>query len=341
MRRTAIAAALLACLVLPAAGSSAGTQHVKLFFLQGEQFSAVARAVPAATPAAALHALLAGPTVKERNAGYRTAIPAGARIARLSATANRATVSIVEPKPKGDFALSLLPAQAAQVTFTVRKLGLSAVTLFINGHSIATPSSTAPPEPPPPPPDLFPDTPAPADTLLVQTQLNALHYLPRDAVTGKWDYRSEEAVMAFQAWNGLGRDGDAGPITLGALAGSPVPTPTVLSQGRHIEVYRDRGVLLLVQDGQVLRAIHVSTGRSPGFETPSGTFTVFRKERFSWSAPYKVWLPYASYFHNGIAFHAYPEVPATPASHGCVRVSYPEAATVYAFAAYGLTVDVY
>ena len=100
--------------------------------------------------------------------------------------------------------------------------------------------------------------------------------LMQELLTEAGDYRSEEAVMAFQAWNGLGRDGDAGPITLGALAGSPVPTPTVLSQGRHIEVYRDRGVLLLVQDGQVLRAIHVSTGRSPGFETPSGTFTVFR-----------------------------------------------------------------
>jgi lipoprotein-anchoring transpeptidase ErfK/SrfK len=148
-------------------------------------------------------------------------------------------------------------------------------------------------------------------------------------------------VLAAQAWYGLGRDGIVGPVTLGALGQGAIPTPAVLSPGRHVEVYRSLGVALLVQDGITLRAVHVSSGRSPGFATPSGTFKVFRKERFSWSVPYKVWLPYASYFHNGVAFHAYPEVPPTPASHGCVRVSYPEATLVYAFAKLGTTVVVY
>jgi lipoprotein-anchoring transpeptidase ErfK/SrfK len=53
-----------------------------------------------------------------------------------------------------------------------------------------------------------------------------------------------------------------------------------------------------------------------------------------------VWLPYASYFNRGIAFHEYHDVPAVPASHGCVRLPAPEAPTVYAFATVGTRVTV-
>jgi lipoprotein-anchoring transpeptidase ErfK/SrfK len=345
MRRVALLTALLSPVLTAAAGArTSSTAHAKVFFLQGEQLSAVPRAVPAAAkPIGAIRALLAGPNVRERNAGYRTAIPAGTRLVRFAATSGHATVSLRTPSQQPNaFTASLLPARAAQVAFTLKALGFDEVALIVNGHSVATPHSTAPEIPPPDaPPDLQPDVPAPADTLLVQAQLNSMRFLPKDAVTGTWDYRTEQAVVATQAWNGLGRDGQVGPITLGSLAQALIPTPTVASPGRHVEVYRALGVTLLVQDGVTLRAVHVSSGRSPGFETPAGTFTVFRKERFSWSAPYKVWLPYASYFHNGVAFHAYPEVPSTPASHGCVRVSYPEATLVYAFAKLGTTVYVY
>ncbi len=48
--------------------------------------------------------------------------------------------------------------------------------------------------------------------------------------------------------------------------------------------------------------------------------------------PFQTWLPYASYFFQGIAFHEYPDVPVYPASHGCVRVPAPEAKGVYGFA---------
>ena len=167
----------------------------------------------------------------------------------------------------------------------------------------------------------------------------ALGYLPRSAVNGRWDYRTQQAVMAFQAWSGIGRDGTVGPETIAALETRETPRPTV-SRGRRIEIYRARGVALLIENGRLRRAIHVSTGKR-GFETPIGTFRVFRKERNSWSVPYRVWLPYASYFRGGIAFHGYTDVPARPASHGCVRVPHPEAPGVYAFATIGTTVAVY
>jgi len=53
----------------------------------------------------------------------------------------------------------------------------------------------------------------------------------------------------------------------------------------------------------------------------------------SWSVPFSSWLPNASYFDGGIAFHEYADVPPYPASHGCVRVPAPEAKRVYRFAA--------
>jgi len=341
LRRIPLLAALL-LLAVPAGRAGAST-HVKVFFLQGEQLSAVPRELRSGAPGPrAIRALLAGPTVRERNVGYRTAFPPGTRLVRFSASSGAAVVSLRTPPPTPSaFAASLIPARGAQVGFTLRPLGYAHVSLVVNGHTVGTPQSPAPPGPPPQPPVLTPDTAAPADTLLVQTQLNSMRFLPKDAVTGRWDYRTEQAVIAAQAWNGLARDGVVGPMSLGVLAQGLIPSPSVLTPGRHLEVYRYLGVTLLVQNGVTLRAVHVSSGRTPGFTTPSGMFTVVRKERYSWSVPYRVWLPYASYFHNGIAFHAYPEIPATPASHGCVRVSYPEAATVYAFATLGTPVYVY
>ena len=89
-------------------------------------------------------------------------------------------------------------------------------------------------------------------------------------------------------------------------------------------------------EGWAPRAIHVSTGAYG--RTPRGRFAVYRKETLSWSVPFSVWMPYASYFHGGFALHAYPSVPTYPASHGCVRVPPVEAPGVYRFAGYGTPV---
>jgi len=91
--------------------------------------------------------------------------------------------------------------------------------------------------------------------------------------------------------------------------------------------------------GAVTRTIHVSTGaaRTP---TTKGSYRVFRKELRSWSVPFRSWLPYASYFNGGIAFHEYADVPTIPASHGCVRIPAAEAPVVYRFATLGTSVFV-
>jgi lipoprotein-anchoring transpeptidase ErfK/SrfK len=134
--------------------------------------------------------------------------------------------------------------------------------------------------------------------------------------------------MAFQKWAGLGRDGDAGPATRAALARARRPTPRTGGAGRRVEVLLDRQLALYIQGRRVVRTLHVATG-ARGFETPTGSFRVFRKEQRSWSIPYKVWLPWASYFVGGVAFHESPDVPAAPASHGCVRVPSYDARWLY------------
>jgi lipoprotein-anchoring transpeptidase ErfK/SrfK len=98
-------------------------------------------------------------------------------------------------------------------------------------------------------------------------------------------------------------------------------------------------VLLAVEDGKVFRAVHTSTGAGGG--TPSGTFRVYRKETMSWSVPFGVWMPYASYFIGGIAMHEYPSVPSYPASHGCVRLPAGDAERMYRFARFGTPVHVF
>ena len=106
------------------------------------------------------------------------------------------------------------------------------------------------------------------------------------------------------------------------------PTPRTAAQGRRVEVLLDRQLALYVESGRVVRTLHVATG-ARGFETPAGRYAVFRKEQRSWSVPYKVWLPWASYFVGGVAFHESPDVPAGPASHGCVRVPPADARWLY------------
>ena len=179
---------------------------------------------------------------------------------------------------------------------------------------------------------------APASRVAIQTQLVRLGYLSADAVSGVGDARTRAAVLAFQGWEGLERDGVAGPATRGRLAKASRPTP-LPGSGARIEVHLDRQVVLLVEGQRFERAIHVSTG-APSTPTPRGAFRVFRRERDSWSTAFSVWLPWASYFTGGIAFHGYPDVPAYPASHGCVRVPLSEAPTVYEFARLGVPVRV-
>jgi murein L,D-transpeptidase YcbB/YkuD len=164
----------------------------------------------------------------------------------------------------------------------------------------------------------------------LQQRLILLRYLAPASVDGVFGRRTWHAVVAFQGWQRLPRDGVVGARTRAALASAARPRPWIrLTRGLELDL--NRQVLLVVARGKTVRAVHISSAAS-GYSTPRGRFDVYRRERLSWSSPYQVWMPYALYFHEGYAIHAFGSVPAYPASHGCVRVPTSEAPVVFAAA---------
>lgn len=331
-------------------GEADDPSTVEIYFTEGEQLATVER--PRAkvdSPEEAVEALLAGPA----NAGVHTAIPPAAEVQDVEVSQGDAIVRVNE-----EFLAGIPPERAqrtpeqsqelnarlAQVTYTVSEFGGGGleVKVVAGGDPVTGDLARrdfAAPERGPRRVKRAPEKGV-AGTRTIQDRLADLGYLPRKAVDGVYGYRTEQAVMALQAWEGIDRDGIAGPMTRAALADARRPRPRPAKAPRRIEVYREEGVALLIRRGKTVRAIHVSTG-APGYSTPTGTYRVFRKELKSWSVPYSVWLPLASYFNNGIAFHRFPDVPPYPASHGCVRVPAPEAKLVYEFASINTVVKVF
>lgn len=164
-----------------------------------------------------------------------------------------------------------------------------------------------------------------------QQRLIDLGYLV-GAADGELGQQTSSALMAFQAVQGLSVDGQLGPQTAAALAGSPVEPTLRGGPANRIEVDMDRQVLHLVEGGQRVTTMKVSTGRGGTFEsqdgqtlradTPVGTFTIDRRIAGEKPSSYGIgsmWDP--MYFHGPWAIHGSPNVPAGPASSGCVRLA--------------------
>jgi N-acetylmuramoyl-L-alanine amidase len=169
----------------------------------------------------------------------------------------------------------------------------------------------------------------------LQRRLVTLGYLERGGIDGIFGDVTSSAVVALQGWEQIHRDGVVGAQTRRALRHAQAPQPW-LRLRRALEIDLARQVLLVVEDGVVQRAVHASTGAL--LATPQGRFAVVRRIRESWSRPYHVWLPYALYFHRGLAIHAFPVVPDQPASHGCVRIPPADAPLVFKAAPLGTPV---
>jgi lipoprotein-anchoring transpeptidase ErfK/SrfK len=335
---------LLAALATPASAT------VKVFFPRGEQVVAVQR--PGSTAGDAVRALLRGPTPAERRLGFRTYIPKGTSLRSVTVAGGRATVDLGPKIMQGKNGEGL-NARLVQLVYTATGApGVKAAQVLIAGgtvlgvfpsidasipltrESLATPSA---PVLAPVGPSSGASTP---EVAALQTRLAALGFLPADAVDGRLGPRTTAGVIAFQKWARLGRDGQAGPATQAALATAARPQPILHgSPGRRVELLLDRQLALVIQDDQVVRALHVSSG-APATPTPPGSYSVFSKQVRSWSVPFQVWLPYASYFVGGIAFHEYPEVPVQAASHGCVRVTSFDARWLFDFLSVGTPVRV-
>ena len=177
------------------------------------------------------------------------------------------------------------------------------------------------------------------DVRKLRRDLVQLGYLPPRAFGPNYDERVMHAVTAFQKWENLPRDGSFGRSTRRAIRHLRMPRPELqLNRKVRAEVLLDRQLLLIIHGDHVIRVVPISSGAGGG--TPAGTYSVSSKAPSSWSKRFKVWLPWASYFSGGIAFHGYPEVPVTAASHGCVRVPLKFAREVYNLLPLGTRVDV-
>ncbi len=168
----------------------------------------------------------------------------------------------------------------------------------------------------------------------LQMALARLTYLPHSGVDGVFGMQTWHAVVAFQGWNYLTRDGAVGAQTRRALSHARQPRPWSSAAG--FEIHTAQQVLLIVSSGHVIRAVHVSTGA--GGATPLGHFRIYRRDPMSWSVPFHVWMPLAQYFSGGYAMHEFASVPAYPASHGCVRVPQAESRLVWQFGRVGMRV---
>ena len=118
------------------------------------------------------------------------------------------------------------------------------------------------------------------------------------------------------------------------LAGLAVFAATSTAQAKiAITVDKDAQQLTVVQDGVEKYRWPVSSG-IPSYETPNGSFQTFRMEEDHFSKEFDdAPMPHAIFFtKKGHAIHGTDSVSrlGSPASHGCVRLSRENAATLYA-----------
>jgi hypothetical protein len=312
---------------------------VEVAFVRNGRLVRVERVVPqgVAPELHALKELLRGPTKAERRRGLRSAIRPGVRVRFVREDRGlwvaRFTRSLFSPATP-----ETTRTRLTQISATVSPLlrDASYLALTTEGRFVTMLRLGVRPSP---------WRAAEGETGYdfsirgVQLRLWMLGYLGRADVTGSLDYRTTQALLAFQGWERLARTGGVTEEVQVELLRANRPQPRSRRPGRTLEIHRSLGVLLTVEDGEVVRAIHTSTG--VGGITPSGSFRVYRKETLSWSVPFQVWMPFAAYFVGGIATHEYPDVPAYPASHGCVRLPAGEAERVYRFADVGTPVTVF
>jgi hypothetical protein len=346
----ALVVLLLVCAATVASSAAAAQPRVSVFFLRGEQLAHVTR--PGTTALDAVRQLIAGPTRAETALGFRSYLPAGTRVTSVKVANGVATVDLNERFASGRDTESLLARLSQLVRTLTGPQGATKVQLLLNGRVVAArfPGISlsrpityrflqTPNVPVPKPPALR--LPAPdAAVKSLQLRLIDLGYMVNGDADGRFGPATQNAILSFQKWEGLGRTGLLDAATKTKLAAATHPAPlTHGGSGKRAEVLLDRQVALLINNDKVVRTIAVSTGK-PATPTPPGDYRVYAKIPRWWSTPFREWLPWALPFVGGIAFHELADVPVYPASHGCVRQSMAVARWTYNFASVGMPVKV-
>ncbi len=182
--------------------------------------------------------------------------------------------------------------------------------------------------PPEPPAGLGPGDSGDAVAALEQ-KLDALRY-DVGSVDGSYDQNTAYGVTAFQKISGADPNGRATDDILAAVNATTSSPPALVPGGgaNRVEVDLGRQVLFLYQGDALFKILPVSSGNGERFcsegwcrraVTNPGSFRVYRQAG-GWEKGPLGSLYNPNYFDGGIAIHGATSVPASPASHGCVRI---------------------
>lgn len=149
---------------------------------------------------------------------------------------------------------------------------------------------------------------------------------------GKVGTSTQQALLAFQKVNDLPKTSKLDDATRQRLQGASRPQPQTAGDesGDWIEIDKTHQVIYVVRDHTVQWVFNTSTGTEKSYNeqghrgvanTPTGTFSVLREVNASDPGPLGALYRPKYFTTTGIAVHGAPVVPATPASHGCARVT--------------------
>jgi lipoprotein-anchoring transpeptidase ErfK/SrfK len=170
--------------------------------------------------------------------------------------------------------------------------------------------------------------------LALETRLAELK-IEAGKLDGKFDSMTWQGVVAFQKLQGLKRTGVVDNAVREELNEAIEPSGIIPNGGKdHVEVDIGRQVMFVYKSGKLFKVFAISsgsgrkyceTGRTSGQQvcggarTPRGKFKIQRRiPGWRISDLGKLYNPL--YFTGGFAIHGAPSVPASPASHGCVRI---------------------
>jgi peptidoglycan hydrolase-like protein with peptidoglycan-binding domain len=170
----------------------------------------------------------------------------------------------------------------------------------------------------------------------LEKRLTDLSYRP-GPIDGYFDAATRQAVIAFEKWYSLGRDGVVVGSMWGRLMSAKRPVPGYSYAGKWIEVSRQKQVLLYCVEGNVERTLAVSTGSARvGIITPSGLYHITRKNAYERVRYKPLYLT-----STLLSIHGYTSVPTYPASHGCVRTTWADMDELNPLIPVGTTVRIY
>jgi hypothetical protein len=173
------------------------------------------------------------------------------------------------------------------------------------------------------------------DVRLLKEGLRSLAYVT--PLGGSYGDATGRAVLAFRKVNGMARTETPDHSVFAKLfRGQGGYTLRYPKAGQHLEFNWTRQVLVFADGGKPVRIYHASSGK-PSTPTVFGTFHFYSKQ-FGTNAKGMV---DSSYFIGGYAVHGYAQVPPFAASHGCIRVPVPDAASIYNGISLGETIFVY